>query len=172
LKPENVFLGQNNAVKLGDFGLSKIIQQNDMTCTYVGTPYYMSPEICANERYSHHADIWSLGCIMYELAARVVPFDARSQIDLYRRIKAGVIKPLPDMYSKELSDVISWCLNVNPMRRPDTTQLLNGSRIKASRARLETTLQLERAQQDRDAAMSRLNSALKQIGDLQREVER
>ncbi|KAI7645713.1 hypothetical protein KC318_g19868, partial [Hortaea werneckii] len=109
---------------------------------------------------------------MYELAARVVPFDARSQIDLYRRIKAGVIKPLPDMYSKELSDVISWCLNVNPMRRPDTTQLLNGSRIKASRARLETTLQLERAQQDRDAAMSRLNSALKQIGDLQREVER
>ncbi|KAG9681299.1 kinase-like protein, partial [Aureobasidium melanogenum] len=52
LKPENVFLGEGNAVKLGDFGLSKIILSHDFASTYVGTPFYMSPEICAAERYS------------------------------------------------------------------------------------------------------------------------
>ncbi|CAI4211191.1 unnamed protein product [Parascedosporium putredinis] len=73
LKPENVFLGKDNSVKLGDFGLSKMIKSHDFASTYVGTPYYMSPEICAAERYTLKSDIWSLGCIIYELCAREPP---------------------------------------------------------------------------------------------------
>src|SRR6195952_5571524 len=97
-----VFLDGDNNVKLGDFGLSKIIASHDFASTYVGTPFYMSPEICAAERYSHHSDVWSLGCIMYELASRCVPFDARSHVELVMKIKAGRLKPLPNNYSQEL----------------------------------------------------------------------
>ncbi|KAF2859658.1 kinase-like protein [Piedraia hortae CBS 480.64] len=172
LKPENVFLGNNNAVKLGDFGLSKMIRSHDFASTYVGTPFYMSPEICAAERYSHFSDVWSLGCIIYELATRCVPFDARSHVELVMKIKSGRIKPLPDFYSRELWETISWCLKVDPAKRPDMAQLLNVKEIKAVRVRVETTLQLERATQDRDSTLHKLNVAHQQIRDLQQEVER
>ncbi|KAK0276099.1 G2-specific serine/threonine protein kinase [Friedmanniomyces endolithicus] len=177
LKPENVFLGQNNAVKLGDFGLSKIIASHDFASTYVGTPFYMSPEICAAERYSHHSDVWSLGCIMYELATRNVPFDARSHVELVMKIKAGRIKPLPEVYSRELWDAISWCLKVDPRSRPDTAQLLNVPQIRTARMKLEQVNALDnvngdkmRLQQERDSAFAKLNTALKQVQELQAEV--
>ncbi|KAF2211510.1 hypothetical protein CERZMDRAFT_4395, partial [Cercospora zeae-maydis SCOH1-5] len=136
LKPENVFLGENNSVKLGDFGLSKIIASHDFASTYVGTPFYMSPEICAAERYSHHSDIWSMGCIIYELATRQVPFEARSHMELVLKIKKGYIKPLPSQYSPDLTDVISWCLKTDPRQRPDCAQLLGVANIKVARTRL------------------------------------
>ncbi|KXL46952.1 hypothetical protein M433DRAFT_49919, partial [Acidomyces richmondensis BFW] len=136
LKPENVFLGANNAVKLGDFGLSKIIASHDFASTYVGTPFYMSPEICAAERYSHYSDVWSLGCIIYELATRCVPFDARSHVELVMKIKAGRVKPLPERYSRELSEVIAWCLKVDASQRPDMAQLLNVPGIRGARERV------------------------------------
>ncbi|KAM3419032.1 hypothetical protein BST61_g4987 [Cercospora zeina] len=173
LKPENVFLGENNSVKLGDFGLSKIIASHDFASTYVGTPFYMSPEICAAERYSHHSDIWSMGCIIYELATRQVPFEARSHMELVLKIKKGLIKPLPSQYSQELTDVISWCLKTDPRQRPDCAQLLGVANIKVARTRLEQASalgQLGKLQNDRDSAFTKLAAAQKQIQDLQCEV--
>ncbi|KAL7800099.1 kinase-like domain-containing protein [Trichoderma ceciliae] len=125
LKPENVFLGEDNSVKLGDFGLSKMIKSHDFASTYVGTPFYMSPEICAAEKYTLKSDIWSLGCIIYELCAREPPFNAKTHFQLVQKIKEGRVAPLPEMYSPELNQVIKDCLKVNPDRRPDTAQLLN-----------------------------------------------
>ncbi|MCJ1458419.1 G2-specific serine/threonine protein kinase [Mycoblastus sanguinarius] len=125
LKPENVFLGADNSVKLGDFGLSKLMQSHDFASTYVGTPFYMSPEICAAERYTLHSDIWSLGCVMYELCARTQPFNAKTHFHLIQKIKEGRLDPLPSLYSPELQNVIKSCLNVNPLKRPDTASLLN-----------------------------------------------
>ncbi|KAI1651050.1 kinase-like protein [Daldinia loculata] len=125
LKPENVFLGENNSVKLGDFGLSKMIQSHDFASTYVGTPFYMSPEICAAERYTLKSDIWSLGCIIYELCAREPPFNAKNHFQLVQKIKEGKVPPLPRVYSGELMAVIKDCLRVNPDLRPDTATLLN-----------------------------------------------
>ncbi|KAH8662140.1 NIMA-like protein kinase [Xylariales sp. PMI_506] len=125
LKPENVFLNEDNSVKLGDFGLSKIMQSHDFASTYVGTPFYMSPEICAAERYTLKSDIWSLGCIIYELCTREPPFNAKSHFQLVQKIKEGRIAPLPAIYSAELMAVIKDCLRVNPDRRPDTASLLN-----------------------------------------------
>ena len=172
-----VFLGQNNVVKLGDFGLSKIISAHDFTSTYVGTPFYMSPEICAAERYSHHSDVWSLGCIMYELATREVPFDARSHPELIMKIKAGRIKPLPSTYSRELGEVIGWCLKTDPRQRPDTAMLLNVAQIREARRKQDQGVALERSeserarlQTERDAAFTKLSTALKQVQDLQSEV--
>ncbi|CAK7225837.1 G2-specific serine/threonine protein kinase [Sporothrix bragantina] len=125
LKPENVFLGEDNSVKLGDFGLAKMIQSHDFASTYVGTPFYMSPEICAAEKYTLKSDIWSLGCIIYELCAREPPFNAKSHYQLVQKIKEGKLAPLPVVYSPELCAVVRDCLKVNPDRRPDTAMLLN-----------------------------------------------
>lgn len=128
-----VFLGDDNSVKLGDFGLSKLMQSHDFASTYVGTPFYMSPEICAAERYTLHSDIWSLGCIMYELCARSPPFNARTHFHLVQKIKDGRIDPLPSIYSHELQTVIKSCLKTNPLHRPDTAQLLNLPMIRLMR---------------------------------------
>ncbi|KAL8763172.1 MAG: hypothetical protein Q9184_000975 [Pyrenodesmia sp. 2 TL-2023] len=125
LKPDNVFLGNDNQVKLGDFGLSKLMQSHDFASTYVGTPYYMSPEICAAERYTLHSDIWSLGCVMYELCARRPPFDAKTHLQLIQKIKDGRVDPLPTVYSPELQSTIKSCLKTNPHQRPDTAALLS-----------------------------------------------
>lgn len=125
LKPENIFLGSDNTVKLGDFGLSKQMQSHDFASTYVGTPFYMSPEICAAEKYTLRSDIWAVGCIMYELCAKEPPFNARTHIQLVQKIREGKFNALPDCYSPELKNVIGSCLRVNPDHRPDTAALIN-----------------------------------------------
>lgn len=125
LKPENIFLGDDQSVKLGDFGLSKLMQSHDFASTYVGTPFYMSPEICAAEKYTLHSDIWSVGCIMYELCTKEPPFNANSHLQLVQRIRKGEVKPIPNVYSKDLQNVITSCLKTNPTHRPDTASLLS-----------------------------------------------
>lgn len=132
-----VFLGADTSVKLGDFGLSKIIKSHDFASTYVGTPFYMSPEICAAEQYSLHSDIWAFGCIMYELCAKEPPFNAKTHLELIQKIRLGKIKALPAEYSPELQHWIGQCLRVNPLQRPDTVQLLNIPMVKLKRKELE-----------------------------------
>ena len=132
-----VFLGSDASVKLGDFGLSKIMQSHDFASTYVGTPFYMSPEICQAENYSLHSDIWALGCIMYELCAREPPFNAKTHFELIQRIRLGKFTPLSHSYSTELKESIAKCLRTNPMTRPDTAQLLNIPMVKLKRKELE-----------------------------------
>lgn len=100
------------------------MQSHDFASTYVGTPFYMSPEICAAERYTMHSDIWSLGCIIYELCAKTPPFNAKTHFHLVQKIKEGRFDPLPACYSPELSALVRNCLNVNPQKRPDTWDLL------------------------------------------------
>ncbi|KAG8629460.1 hypothetical protein KVT40_003325 [Elsinoe batatas] len=169
LKPENVFLGDGNAVKLGDFGLSKIISSHDFASTYVGTPFYMSPEICAAERYSLYSDIWSLGCVIYELCAREPPFNAKTHFDLIQKIKIGKVAPLPRTYSRELSEVITACLQVNPNSRPDTAALLNLPRVKLIRKSQQSALVLQSHILAKDQAVEELRVAKDLISRLETE---
>jgi serine/threonine protein kinase len=70
IKPENVFLDKSLNVKLGDFGLSRTVEHQEAFAeTFVGTPYYMSPELVEESKYNTKSDIWALGCLMYELCA-------------------------------------------------------------------------------------------------------
>ena len=154
-----VFLGEDNSVKLGDFGLSKIMQSHDFASTYVGTPFYMSPEICAAERYTLKSDIWSLGCIIYELCSREPPFNAKTHFHLVQKIKEGKISPLPSVYSKELNAVINDCLKVNPDRRPDTATLLNLPVVKLMRKEKEVVELGRLLKTKEDIAAQRLREA-------------
>lgn len=77
MKPGNIFLDANNDAKVGDFGLARVMNQDSMFAqTHVGTPYYMSPEQINEQKYNEKSDIWSLGCIIYEMAALRPPFKA------------------------------------------------------------------------------------------------
>lgn len=79
IKSQNIFLTSTNLVKLGDFGISKILEStSDFAKTSLGTPYYLSPEICAGSKYNYKSDIWMLGCVLYELCTFRRPFEGDS----------------------------------------------------------------------------------------------
>lgn len=70
-----MFLTCDNIVKLGDFGIAKALGTNaDMTKTLVGTPYFMSPEVCKGDLYGEKADMWAIGCTLFEMAMLRRPF--------------------------------------------------------------------------------------------------
>lgn len=108
LKPANIFLDSNNNLKLGDFGLARILSENSLYCkTHVGTPYYMSPEQINEVCYDERSDIWSFGCLLYELAALRPPFEASNHLALAIKIKTGKFERIPFRYSEDLYELIS-----------------------------------------------------------------
>lgn len=79
-----------NNVKIGDFGLAKILTEgNEYAETYVGTPHYMSPEQINNLKYNEKSDIWSAGCLLYEMASLIPAFNAANPLSLAVKIKNG-----------------------------------------------------------------------------------
>jgi len=125
LKPANVFLDGKDNVKLGDFGLARVLQHDtSFAKTFVGTPYYMSPEQVNKQSYNEKSDIWSLGCLVYELCSLSPPFTAMNQRSLEAKIRIGKFRPISEQYSKELSDIVNSTLRVNEDRRPSIDKLL------------------------------------------------
>ena len=96
VKTSNIFISTtNNRIKLGDFGVSRVLNTDmSMAETQIGTPYYISPEICKGQSYSFKSDIWSLGCVMYELMNLQRPFDGNHIASLVMAITNGKFKPL------------------------------------------------------------------------------
>lgn len=83
----NVFLARNNLVRLGDFGIARVLMNTlDQAKTVVGTPYYMSPEVCADKHYGDRSDIWALGCVLYEMATLQHPFQSNNLLGLVHKI--------------------------------------------------------------------------------------
>ena len=87
LKPGNIFLTATNQVKLGDFGIARVLENTmDKAQTVAGTPYFMSPEVCENKPYGPESDMWALGCILYELCTLRHPFEASNLLGLVFKI--------------------------------------------------------------------------------------
>ena len=80
LKTLNIFLNKDNKIKIGDLGVAKILEnmETDFATSKVGTPYYLSPEVCEDRPYNSKSDIWSLGCILYEMCTLKHPFEAKN----------------------------------------------------------------------------------------------
>lgn len=125
IKPMNVFLTSQNHAKLGDFGVSKVLRQNEnFARTIVGTPYYLSPELCEKRPYNNKSDVWSLGCVLYELCALRRPFLAQSEVGLAIRIIRSQPAALPKHCSKDLAAVIASCLKKDYRQRPAVQDIL------------------------------------------------
>jgi NIMA (never in mitosis gene a)-related kinase 2 len=126
LKPGNIFLDEHQNVKLGDFGLARILNPGSVFAqTHVGTPYYMSPEQIQEKKYNDKTDIWSLGCIVYELCALRPPFRANNHFNLANTINSGKFERIPKIYSDELWVVIQHMITVNPDYRCSIDELHN-----------------------------------------------
>ncbi len=107
IKPANMLLDGNQNLKMGDFGLAKeLSSRSKLAQTNVGTPYYMAPEIINERDYDEKSDIWSLGCVLYEMGALRPPFNASNQVALAVKINAGSFARLPNKYSDALNNVI------------------------------------------------------------------
>uniref|UniRef100_A0A8C8BFC5 Serine/threonine-protein kinase Nek2 n=1 Tax=Otus sunia TaxID=257818 RepID=A0A8C8BFC5_9STRI len=125
LKPANVFLDGKQNVKLGDFGLARILHHDtSFAKTFVGTPYYMSPEQMNHMSYNEKSDIWSLGCLLYELCALSPPFRAYNQKELAEKIREGKFRRIPYRYSEQLNELLKEMLNVKDYCRPSVEDIL------------------------------------------------
>ena len=125
LKPGNIFLDKNSDAKVGDFGLARIMSQDSAFAqTHVGTPYYMSPEQINEQKYNEKSDIWSLGCIVYEMAQLRPPFQATNSLSLAMKIKEAKFDRIPKRYSEELWRVITWMLTLSTEQRASIDDLV------------------------------------------------
>ncbi|MCQ2819281.1 MAG: serine/threonine-protein kinase Nek [archaeon] len=128
LKSANLFLMKDGTLKIGDLNVSKITKLG-MAYTQAGTPYYASPEIWRDKPYDYKTDIWSVGCIIYELCMLKPPFRGTSLKDLCNKIQRGSYNPLSKFYSKELSNIVSLMIRHKPEDRPSAEQLLKSDII-------------------------------------------
>ena len=117
LKCANVFLNEDGTVKLGDLNVSKVAKQG-LVNTQTGTPYYASPEVWKDKPYDYRSDIWSLGCVLYEMITLSPPFTANSMEQLCNRVLKGSYTPIPKTYSSDLSTVVATLLQVAAKKRP------------------------------------------------------
>lgn len=123
IQSANVFLSKNGEAKLGDMNVSKVSQKG-LCQTQAGTPYYASPEVWKDKPYDSKSDIWSLGCVTYEMACLKPPFRAEDMEGLYKKVIRGLYPRIPNNYSTDLSNVIRSMLQVLPDLRPTAEKIL------------------------------------------------
>ncbi|XP_076592372.1 serine/threonine-protein kinase Nek10 [Chaetodon auriga] len=157
LTPNNIMLGEKDKVTITDFGLAKQKQENSKLTSVVGTILYSCPEVVKNEPYGEKADVWALGCILYQMAALQPPFYSSNMLSLASKIVKAVYEPIEEgAVSERVTDMIRWCLSPDADQRPDIVAV--SSRISDLMMRLmdglyasQNTLE-RRAERDRKRA--------------------
>ena len=126
LKAANIFICKEHfdVVKIGDLNVSKVLNVFTMKNTQTGTPYYASPEVWNNKPYDYKSDIWSLGCLFFEMAALKAPFTAKNMKELYTMVMNGKVGDVPRRYSDNVRCIVNMCLRKDDKMRPTAEELL------------------------------------------------
>ena len=129
LKSANVFLCSDGTAKLGDLNVSKVARKG-LGYTQTGTPYYASPEVWKDQPYDNKSDIWSLGCVLYEMITLKPPFRAENMEGLFHKVIKGQINKIPDRFSDDLFSIVKLLLQVNSDNRPSCDRILKNVIVK------------------------------------------
>ena len=124
LKSCNIFLSQDNQIKLGDLGVSKIVESGKLAATIVGTPYYLSPELWQRKQYNTKSDIWALGATLYEMVTLRRPFEGTDLKSLSQNVLRGTYSSIPRSYSADLDRLVRSLLVIDPHARPSVDEIL------------------------------------------------
>lgn len=123
LKPENILLDANMHTMIADFGSSRIIDDNQdesdtrrRTNSFVGTAQYVPPEILKGEKLTKAADLWALGCIVYQMISGLPPFRAGSEYLIFQKILERELI-FPDGFHKTAKDLVQRLIQIDPNKR-------------------------------------------------------
>lgn len=121
LKTQNILLNRKKTlVKLSDFGISKELTTRSLASTVIGTPNYLSPEICEGRSYNQKSDLWSLGCVLYELIELKRAFDGENLPAIVMKITKCAYPAIGSHASAHLKGLVDTLLQLNERKRPDT----------------------------------------------------
>ena len=129
LKSANIFLFSDGSAKIGDLNVSKVAYKG-LGYTQTGTPYYASPEVWRDEPYDMKSDIWSLGCVTYEMLALHPPFRAENMEKLYNKVIQCQYGKISERYSDDIKEIIKILLKVKTKDRPTCAQILKHPLVK------------------------------------------
>jgi NIMA (never in mitosis gene a)-related kinase len=130
IKCANLFLTKEKVLKMGDMNVSKVAKAG-IASTQTGTPYYASPEVWKDQPYNSSSDIWSLGCVLYEMITGHPPFQATDMGGLAKKIIRGVYPSIPSCYSSDLDSIVKKLLQTNPRLRPSAADILKNQVVKS-----------------------------------------
>ncbi|XP_068205822.1 serine/threonine-protein kinase Nek8-like isoform X2 [Palaemon carinicauda] len=126
IKSNNILLDRSHRiVKIGDFGISKILSSKSKAHSVVGTPCYLSPELCQEKPYNKKSDIWALGCVLYEMLTLRRAFEAETLPALIMKIMRGIFVPIHPQYSAEMRSLVHLLLHVDPGQRPNIHEIIS-----------------------------------------------
>jgi len=128
IKSANIFVNADRSVQMGDLNVAKVV--NGLAHTQTGTPYYASPEVWRDSPYDSKSDIWSLGCVIYELCALEPAFKSKDMKELFNKVVKGKYSEIPSIYSADLSTAIRSMLQVKSVLRPSCEKILESPLVK------------------------------------------
>jgi NIMA (never in mitosis gene a)-related kinase len=124
IKSQNMFMTKDGTLKIGDFGISRQVETlSALNMTACGTPYFMSPEVCKGEPYGPKADIWAIGCILYEMVTHKKPYDGENIQKVIDIIKNKEAEPVPEGTNTDVKMLISKMLCKDQQNRPYAWQI-------------------------------------------------
>ena len=125
IKSSNIFLFSDGTAKLGDLNVCKILTKEELGKTQAGTPFFAAPEVWREKPYGKKSDIWSLGCVLYEMVCLKCPFRSDNMVELYNKILVVDFNGIPKKFSNDLYCIIKNMIKYEPEKRISCEQILD-----------------------------------------------